>query len=50
VETLPKPENEARLIKLLTCHVIGTDAMSSTVGGYVFRAKEAWARSPLLTT
>ncbi len=55
VETLLKPENKAQLTKILTCHVVAADAMSSaikkmvkddngehkvkTVGGCVFTAK-----------
>jgi uncharacterized surface protein with fasciclin (FAS1) repeats len=56
VETLLKPENKAQLTKVLTCHVVAADAMSSaiekmikddkgthdvkTVGGCVLKAKE----------
>ncbi|WDZ77009.1 fasciclin domain-containing protein [Ensifer adhaerens] len=56
VETLLKPENKEKLAKVLTCHVVAADAMSSaiakmvkddggehdvkTVGGCVLRAKE----------
>ena len=32
VETLLKPENKAKLVKILTCHVVAADAMSSTIG------------------
>jgi uncharacterized surface protein with fasciclin (FAS1) repeats len=55
VETLLKPENKAQLTKILTCHVVAANAMSSaiskmikddggmhpvkTVGGCVFNAK-----------
>ena len=55
VETLLKPENKAQLTKILTCHVVSANAMSSaikkmikddggmhkvkTVGGCVFTAK-----------
>lgn len=55
VETLLKPENKDQLVKILTCHVVGADAMSSdiktmvdddngahpvkTVGGCTFTAK-----------
>jgi uncharacterized surface protein with fasciclin (FAS1) repeats len=55
VETLLKPENKAQLTKILTCHVVAANAMSSaiskmikdeggmhqvkTVGGCVFTAK-----------
>jgi uncharacterized surface protein with fasciclin (FAS1) repeats len=31
VETLLKPENKATLTKILTCHVVGADAMSSAI-------------------
>ncbi len=57
VETLLKPENKAQLTKVLTCHVVAADAMSSaiekmikddkgthdvkTVGGCVLKAKES---------
>lgn len=56
VETLLKPENKEKLTKVLTCHVVAADAMSSaiekmvkddggehdvkTVGGCVLKAKE----------
>ena len=56
VDTLLKPENKAQLTKVLTCHVVAADAMSSaiekmikddkgthdvkTVGGCVLKAKE----------
>lgn len=55
VETLLKPENKAQLTKILTCHVVAANAMSSaikkmiqdddgvhpvkTVGGCTFKAK-----------
>src|SRR5512147_3337576 len=32
VETLVKPENKAKLTKILTCHVVAADAMSSAIG------------------
>jgi uncharacterized surface protein with fasciclin (FAS1) repeats len=57
VDTLLKPENKAQLTKILTCHVVSADAMSSaikkmikddngehkvkTVGGCVFTVKMA---------
>jgi uncharacterized surface protein with fasciclin (FAS1) repeats len=57
VDTLLKPENKAQLTKVLTCHVVAADAMSTmiakmikddggehdvtTVGGCVLKAKEA---------
>lgn len=31
VETLLKPENKAQLTKILTCHVVSADAMSSAI-------------------
>ena len=31
VETLLKPENKAKLTKILTCHVVAADAMSATI-------------------
>lgn len=56
VDTLLKPENKAQLAKVLTCHVVAADAVSSatekmikddngthdvkTVGGCVLKAKE----------
>lgn len=56
VDTLLKPENKDQLTKILTCHVVAADAMSSaiekmikddggehdvkTVGGCVLKAKE----------
>jgi uncharacterized surface protein with fasciclin (FAS1) repeats len=55
VETLLKPENKAKLTKILTCHVVAADAMSmaikkmvkddggehdvKTVGGCILKAK-----------
>jgi uncharacterized surface protein with fasciclin (FAS1) repeats len=55
VESLLKPENKAQLTKILTCHVVAANAMSSaiskmikddggmhqvkTVGGCIFTAK-----------
>lgn len=32
VETLLKPENKDQLTKILTCHVVGTEAMSDAIG------------------
>jgi uncharacterized surface protein with fasciclin (FAS1) repeats len=32
VDTLLKPENKAQLTKVLTCHVVGADAMSDAIG------------------
>lgn len=32
VETLVKPENKAKLTKILTCHVVAANAMSSAIG------------------
>jgi len=56
VDTLLKPENKAKLTKILTCHVVAADAMAKTVakmikddggehdiktvGGCVLKAKE----------
>lgn len=56
VDTLLKPENKAQLTKVLTCHVVAADALSTaiekmikddggehdvkTVGGCVLKAKE----------
>ncbi|MGR6466948.1 fasciclin domain-containing protein [Rhizobium sp. PAMB 3182] len=56
VDTLLKPENKDQLVKVLTCHVVAADAMSTaiekmikddggehdvkTVGGCVLKAKE----------
>ncbi len=56
VDTLLKPENKDKLVKILTCHVVAADAMSSaiekmikddggthdvkTVGGCILKAKE----------
>ena len=31
VDTLLKPENKAKLVKILTCHVVAADAMSSAI-------------------
>jgi uncharacterized surface protein with fasciclin (FAS1) repeats len=31
VDTLLKPENKAKLTKILTCHVVAADAMASTI-------------------
>jgi uncharacterized surface protein with fasciclin (FAS1) repeats len=32
VDTLLKPENKATLVKILTCHVVGANAMSDAIG------------------
>jgi uncharacterized surface protein with fasciclin (FAS1) repeats len=32
VDTLLKPENKAKLTKVLTCHVVSADAMSDVIG------------------
>jgi uncharacterized surface protein with fasciclin (FAS1) repeats len=32
VEMLLKPQNKDQLVKILTCHVVAADAMSSTIG------------------
>jgi uncharacterized surface protein with fasciclin (FAS1) repeats len=63
VETLLKPENKAQLTKILTCHVVAADAMSTaiakmikddkgehdvkTVGGCVLKAKESMGKITL---
>jgi len=35
VDTLLKPENKAKLVKILTCHVVGANAMSTTIAGMI---------------
>ncbi len=35
VESLLKPENKAMLAKILTCHVVGADAMSTAIKGMI---------------
>ncbi|MGV6812846.1 MAG: fasciclin domain-containing protein [Brevirhabdus sp.] len=35
VDTLLKPENKDALVKVLTCHVVGADAMSDMIRGMV---------------
>ena len=35
VETLLKPENKDMLVKILTCHVVGADAMSEAIMGMI---------------
>ncbi|MDF1854359.1 fasciclin domain-containing protein [Pseudooceanicola sp.] len=35
VETLLKPENKDTLVKILTCHVVGTNAMSAALKGMI---------------
>jgi uncharacterized surface protein with fasciclin (FAS1) repeats len=35
VETLLKPENKAKLTKILTCHVVAADAMAATIKGMI---------------
>ncbi len=35
VETLLKPENKAALTKVLTCHVVAADAMSTAIQGMI---------------
>ena len=63
VETLLKPENKAQLTKILTCHVVAANAMSTaiekmikddkgthdvkTVGGCVLKAKESMGKITL---
>ena len=63
VETLLKPENKNKLVKILTCHVVAAAAMSKTVakmikddggehdiktvGGCVLKAKESMGKITL---
>ncbi len=63
VETLLKPENKAQLTKVLTCHVVAANALSTaidkmikddkgthdvkTVGGCVLKAKESMGKITL---
>jgi uncharacterized surface protein with fasciclin (FAS1) repeats len=63
VETLLKPENKEKLVKILTCHVVAADAMSKTiakmiaddkgthdvktVGGCILKAKESMGKITL---
>lgn len=63
VDTLLKPENKAKLTKILTCHVVAADAMAKTVakmikddggehdiktvGGCVLKAKESMGKITL---
>ena len=63
VETLLKPENQATLTKILTCHVVAADAMGATVakmikddggehdiktvGGCIIKAKESMGKITL---
>jgi len=63
VDELLKPENKAKLTKVLTCHVVAADAMSKnikkmiaddngshdvkTVGGCILKAKESGAKITL---
>lgn len=63
VDTLLKPENKAQLTKVLTCHVVAADALSSaiekmikddngthdvkTVGGCVLKAKSSMGKITL---
>ncbi len=35
VETLLKPENKDMLVKILTCHVVAADAMSTAIKGMI---------------
>ena len=35
VDTLLKPENKAQLSKILTCHVVGANAMSTAIAGMI---------------
>ncbi len=63
VDTLLKPENKDKLVKILTCHVVAADALSKTVarmikedggehdiktvGGCVLKAKESMGKITL---
>lgn len=63
VETLLKPENKEKLVKVLTCHVVAANALSpaiekmikddkgehdvKTVGGCVLKAKESMGKITL---
>ncbi|CDZ62215.1 fasciclin domain-containing protein [Neorhizobium galegae] len=63
VETLLKPENKAQLTKVLTCHVVAANALSTaidkmikddkgthdvkTVGGCILKAKESMGKITL---
>jgi uncharacterized surface protein with fasciclin (FAS1) repeats len=63
IDTLLKPENKDKLVKILTCHVVAADAMSKTVarmikedggehdiktvGGCVLKAKESMGKITL---
>lgn len=63
VDTLLKPENKAKLTKILTCHVVAADAMAKTVakiikadgcehdiktvGGCVLKARESMGKITL---
>ena len=35
VDTLLKPENKDQLVKVLTCHVVGANALAATIGGMI---------------
>src|SRR5215213_3810807 len=41
VDTLLKPENKAKLTKILTCHVVATEAMSSAIAKMISDDKGA---------
>src|SRR5687767_9260788 len=43
VETLVKPENKAKLTKILTCHVVGAKAMSTAINKMIADDKGAHA-------
>lgn len=63
VDTLLKPENKAKLVKVLTCHVVAANAMSKTiekmikddkgthdvktVGGCILKAKDSMGKITL---
>ena len=46
VTNLLKPENKAALTKILTCHVVGANAMSTTVAGMI---KDSKGAHPVMT-
>ncbi|MBB4063839.1 fasciclin domain-containing protein [Gellertiella hungarica] len=46
VETLLKPENKEQLTKVLTCHVVGAEAMSDAIGKMI---KDDGGKHPVKT-
>jgi uncharacterized surface protein with fasciclin (FAS1) repeats len=46
VDTLLKPENKATLTKVLTCHVVAADAMSTTVAKMIKDAAASTTSRP----